>query len=63
MQEYEVRTTVVKRTTVRHRVFADTKAEAIALVIRGKGERLDRPDVKVVEGPSQSAKKVRTRHA
>lgn len=59
MQEYEVKTTVVKRFTVRHRVFAAAKAQAIDLVIQGKGQRVDRRE-KVVEKPNHSAKKVRT---
>lgn len=59
MQEWEVKTTLVKRSTVRHRVFAPSKARAIDLVIQGKGERISR-DEKFVEKPSHSAKKVRT---
>ena len=59
-QEYEVRTTAVKRFTVRHRVFAASKALAIDLVIQGKGQRVDRSE-KVVEKPNHSAKKVRAK--
>ncbi len=58
-QQYEVKTTLVKRFTVRHRVFAASKAQAIDLVIQGKGERVAR-DEKFVEKPTHSAKKART---
>lgn len=54
--EWIVRTTAVKRTTVHHRVFASSKAEAIDLVIGGKGERVNRED-KFLEKPSHGAKR------
>ncbi len=60
MQEWEVRSTLVKRITVHHRVFAPSKAEAIDLVMLGKGERVGRRDERNVEKPSHSVKKVRT---
>ena len=59
VEEYEVKSTLVKRITVRHRVFAGSKAQAEALVKSGKGERVDRQE-KLLEKPSFSAKKVRT---
>lgn len=59
MQEWEVRSTQVKRITVRHRVFAASKAFAIDLVLHGKGERVSREE-RHVEKPSHAAKKVRT---
>ncbi len=54
--EFEVRTTWVRRYRVRHRVFAETKQEAIALVIARQGQRVDRA-VQMVERPSYRAKK------
>lgn len=54
-KEYEVKSTLVKRITVHHRVFAESKAEAIALVMRDQGERVSR-DEKVVEKLSHTTK-------
>ena len=58
--EWVVRTTAVKRTTVHHRVFAETKAEAITLIIQGQGERISR-DTKMLEKPSHTAKRKKAR--
>ncbi len=55
-QEYEVKSTLVKRITVHHRVFAASKAEAISLVMLDRGERISR-DEKVVEKLSHTTKK------
>lgn len=57
-QEWEVRTSLVKRFTVKHRVYAASKARAVDLVIAGKGQRVHR-DEKLVEKPNHTAKKVR----
>lgn len=54
-REWEVKSTLVKRVTVRHRVFAETKAEAVALVMQDQGERVGR-DEKVVEKLSHTTK-------
>lgn len=62
-EQYEVRTTVVKRITVTHRVFATSKAQAVDLVIGGKGERVGRVVVNIIEKPSHRTKKVRTKNA
>lgn len=59
-KEWEVKTTVVKRLTVYHRVFADSKAEAIDLVVSGRGERSGR-DERIVERPNYSGKRVKSR--
>lgn len=59
MDEYEVKSTLVKRITVRHRVFAESGGCAVELVVQGKGEKIDREE-RVVEKPRHSAKKVRT---
>ena len=56
IQEFEVRTTWVRRYRVRHRVFAEDKQEAIALVIARQGQRVDRA-VQMVEKPTYRAKK------
>ncbi len=58
-QEYEVKSTLVERIVVHHRVFAESKAEAINLVMQDRGERISR-DKKVVEKQSHTVKKVRT---
>lgn len=54
-KEYEVKSTLVKRITVCHRVFAETKAEAVELVMRDQGERISR-DEKIVARLSHTAK-------
>ncbi len=41
-REWEVKSTLVKRVTVRHRVFAESKGVATELVMLGKGERIGR---------------------
>lgn len=56
--EYEVKTTVVKRITVCHRVLASAKALAIDLAFHGKAKRANR-DERIVEGPNHITKKVR----
>jgi len=58
-QEYEVKSTLVKRVTVLHRVFAESKAEAISLVMQDRGERISR-DEKVVEKLSHTTKRRKT---
>lgn len=58
MDEYEVKSTMVKRIDVRHRVFTDSKARAIDLVLLGKGERVSREE-RFVEKTKHTAKKVR----
>lgn len=56
MDEYEIRSTLVKRITVHHRVFAESKAQAIDLVIQGKAERVDREE-RFLDKPTYSAKR------
>lgn len=53
---YRVKATVVKRTTVEHRVFAEGGSEAEQLVRQGKGERVGRPTEQVVERANYSAR-------
>lgn len=53
---YEVRTSMVKRITVTHHVFATGGTEAISLVLSGKGERTRRAEDKIIEGPTFKAK-------
>lgn len=52
---YRVKTSGVKRVTVTHRVFAESGAEAKALVIAGEGERIGRVE-NWVEKPDLDAK-------
>ena len=54
-KEYEVKSTLIKRITVHHRVFAESKVEAIALVMWDRGERVGH-DEKVVEKLSHTAR-------
>lgn len=53
---YRVKTSGVKRVTVAHRVFAESGAEAKALVMAGKGERVGRRIEHWVEKPDLDAK-------
>jgi hypothetical protein len=53
---YRVKTSGVKRVTVTHRVFAESGAEAKALVLAGKGERVGRTTEHWVEQPDLDAK-------
>ncbi len=56
---YEVKTSVVRRITVCHHVFADSSTEAIHLVFTGRGERIGRAEERWVEKPSHNARLVR----
>lgn len=56
---YEVRTSMVKRITVWHRVFTTGGAEAISLVLAGKAERLGRAVEKIIERPSHDAQRAK----
>jgi len=61
MEYYEVKTTSVRRTTVFHRVFADSKAQAILLMMHGKAERVYL-DERYVEKPKYDVRRVPQPH-
>lgn len=56
---YAVKTSMVKRITVLHRVFADSGSEAERLVLAGQGERVSPAREKIVEQPNATARLVR----
>lgn len=56
---YEVKTSGVKRITVRRHVFAEGGTEAIHRVLAGEGERIGRAEEHWVEMPSNTTRLVR----
>lgn len=56
MKLYRVKATIVRRSTVWYRVFAEGGSEAESLVQHGKGERVSKPIEDVIERATYAAR-------